>query len=120
MVAVTTLSSSTAVATSEGAETGDVVGAPAGFDRLVAKREACGLLGVSYPKLWGLVQTGRFPPGRYVGTRVFWRASELETFIRSLPRQPTKYEAPAVRFKGVESVNVRRAGRRVQSAPMKP
>ena len=70
---------------------------PAEPDRLVSKEEVLQILGVTYPTVWRFVHEGKFPPGRYVGTRVFWRMSEVNAFIESLPRQAARGMAPAFR-----------------------
>ncbi len=58
------------------------------FDPLIDKTEMLTRLGgITYPVVWKMVREGRFPPGRYIGGRLFWRLSEIENFIESQPRQ---------------------------------
>jgi predicted DNA-binding transcriptional regulator AlpA len=57
-------------------------------DRLVGKAETCRQMGVSYPKLWSMVQDSKFPRGRYFANRLYWLQSELDEMKASLPRQP--------------------------------
>ena len=53
--------------------------------RLVPKKEACWLLGVSRATIDRRVGTPGFPQAVKQGIRVYYRSDEIEAYIRSLP-----------------------------------
>jgi len=82
---------------------------PPEFDRLISKAEACRLLDVSYPTLWALVKVGKIAPGRYIKSRVYWKLSEIATFIEGLPRQARPGEQSSLCFPGAEAATAKRS-----------
>lgn len=58
------------------------------MERLLTTREVAALLSVSKRTVQRLTAEGRLPPPVYVGQIPRWRASELSSFIESLPRRP--------------------------------
>lgn len=56
-------------------------------DPLLTSDEVLALIPVSYPTLLRYVRAGQLAPARLIGRQVVWRASEVEAFINSLPRQ---------------------------------
>ena len=86
-------------------------------DRLMSKAETLAILGVTYPTLWKMVRDRKFPAGRYIGTKVMWRSSEVEGYIESLPRQAAKGDAGGYSDAAVAGRSTPRSpGRRGKSA----
>ena len=56
-------------------------------DRLIAKMDMLVKVPLPYPSILKLIQEGKFPKPRYIGHRVFWKLSEVNTFIDSLPNE---------------------------------
>lgn len=74
------------------------------------------MLGITYPTLWSMVRDGRFPAGRYIGTRLFWRLSEVNAFIEALPRQARRGEPPTLPFPGATAAAEKNLRRRLGAA----
>ena len=73
------------------------------FDRLVPKAEMLLMLGgVTFPAVWQWIRAGKFPRGRYMGTRVFWRLSEIESYIEAMPKSATATEPAGRTFPSAE------------------
>ena len=58
--------------------------------RLLSRVEVLDRVGVSYPTLWGWMRAGRFPRSRELGGKVCWIASEVESWMKSLPKTRLK------------------------------
>jgi predicted DNA-binding transcriptional regulator AlpA len=62
--------------------------------RLLSKREALAIVGVSYPTLWSMMRAGTFPRSRVVGGKSMWLSSEIETWLAALPVRRLKGDEP--------------------------
>jgi prophage regulatory protein len=60
------------------------------LDILLTKHEILQVTKLSYPTVWRLMQSGDFPRSLNVGGRVRWRSSEVQAWLRALPRQMLK------------------------------
>ena len=63
---------------------------PAVTDRLLTKRELLDRVGISYPKIWMLMRAGTFPRSRAIGGKLVWLESEINEWIRALPKTALK------------------------------
>jgi predicted DNA-binding transcriptional regulator AlpA len=64
---------------------------PEETERLLSRGEVLQIMGVSYPTLWGLMRSNRFPkPLKIARNRVGWLRSEVLAHLKSLPRQQYK------------------------------
>ena len=53
--------------------------------RLIGKRELLQLVPLSYSSIWDLMRQDQFPLSVRIGSRVYWRAHEVEKWIADLP-----------------------------------
>jgi prophage regulatory protein len=60
--------------------------------RLLSKPEVLDRTGVTYPTIWQWMRDGRFPRSRTLGGKICWIESEVEQWMKDLPR--TKLKAP--------------------------
>ena len=56
-------------------------------ERLIFRAELLAKVGLSYTSVWNHMRSGTFPRSVVVGGRVAWLQSEIEDWIRKLPRQ---------------------------------
>jgi predicted DNA-binding transcriptional regulator AlpA len=59
-------------------------------ERLVMKPELLAITGLSYPKIWQMMQTGEFPRARVAGGRTCWLSSQIDQYLRNLPIRKLK------------------------------
>lgn len=53
---------------------------------LINKRQLLAIVPLSYSSIWDLMRTGDFPLSVRIGSRVYWRAREIEAWLAALPR----------------------------------
>jgi predicted DNA-binding transcriptional regulator AlpA len=58
--------------------------------RLMSKQEVLGIVGCSFPTLWGWMRAGTFPRSRVVGGKSKWLSSEVEAWMQALPTRRLK------------------------------
>jgi predicted DNA-binding transcriptional regulator AlpA len=63
---------------------------PAGSDKLLTKRDLLDRIGVSYVTIWKMMVLGTFPRSRAVGGKLVWLESEVNEWIRNLPKTALK------------------------------
>ena len=63
---------------------------PAENDRLLTKRELLDRVKLSYVQVWKLMRAGTFPRSRAIGGKLVWLESEINEWIRALPRTALK------------------------------
>ena len=63
---------------------------PAATDRLLTKRDLLDRVRLSYVQIWKLMRAGTFPRSRAVGGKLVWLESEINEWIRALPRTALK------------------------------
>ena len=80
--------------------------------RLIGKAEVIARLGISYQKIWMLMNEGRFPRSVALAEKSLWYEDEIDEFVASLPRKVLKSDR---RQTVVRMVN-RDAQRRRQSS----
>ena len=68
-----------------------------GLPVLLDKRQVCALCQRSYDTIWRLMRAGKFPRGRFLGSKLAWDLREVTDFIDQLPRQKLKGDPPAER-----------------------
>jgi predicted DNA-binding transcriptional regulator AlpA len=54
--------------------------------RLIDKRQLLKLVPISYSSIWDLMRQDQFPLSVRIGSRVYWRAHEVEKWLAALPR----------------------------------
>jgi predicted DNA-binding transcriptional regulator AlpA len=68
--------------------------APPPAVRLLSKREVLAITGVSYPTLWSWMRAGEFPRARICGGKSKWISTEVEDWMKNLPKRRLKGDAP--------------------------
>jgi predicted DNA-binding transcriptional regulator AlpA len=58
--------------------------------RLIFKRELLQRVGLSFPTIWKMMQQGRFPRARVIGSKSVWIESEVDDFLAALPLRQYK------------------------------
>ena len=65
-------------------------------DRLLREAEVTALVALSRSTVWNMVRANRFPQPVRAGPRATrWRASDVETWIESLPTATGEHPPPA-------------------------
>jgi predicted DNA-binding transcriptional regulator AlpA len=72
----------------------DRVRDPQPGDRLLTKAEVVALVGLSYQKIWQLMDADQFPRAIVIAGRNLWLESEIHEFIRAAPRRRLKNDPP--------------------------
>jgi len=54
-------------------------------ERLLNKAEVITIVGVSYVTLWGWMRHGKFPAARTANGKPVWLASEVASWVKTLP-----------------------------------
>jgi predicted DNA-binding transcriptional regulator AlpA len=62
--------------------------------RFISKKEMLERVGVSYQKIWRLMQAGEFPRSRKVGTKSVWLEHEVDEWIDRQPMVKLKGDFP--------------------------
>jgi predicted DNA-binding transcriptional regulator AlpA len=60
------------------------------LERLLAKPDVLAIVNVSYPTLWSMMRTGKFPRSRIVGGKSMWLSTEIDAWLAGLPVRPLK------------------------------
>jgi len=72
----------------------DRVRDPQPGDRLLTKAEVVAFVGLSYQKIWQLMDADQFPRAIVIAGRNLWLESEIHEFIRAAPRRRLKNDPP--------------------------
>jgi predicted DNA-binding transcriptional regulator AlpA len=73
--------------------------------RLITKQQVLDRVPLTYPAIWGMMRTGRFPRSRAVGSRSMWVEAEVDAWIANLPNRKLKgdrSDSAAIAFRGTE------------------
>jgi prophage regulatory protein len=74
---------------------------PRAADKFLSRAQVMDATGLSYPTIWQWMREGKFPRSREVGGRlVFWRKSEIDAWMASMPVRPLKGEPGAQGVQG--------------------
>jgi excisionase family DNA binding protein len=58
--------------------------------RLLSKPEVCDRIGVSYQTIWTWMRRNEFPRSRVIGGKICWLESEIEAWMKALPKSRLK------------------------------
>lgn len=65
--------------------------------RLLDKAEILRITGVTYPTVWKMMRRGEFPRGRVFGGQTRWLSTEVDEWLRKLPKRRLKGDAATPR-----------------------
>jgi predicted DNA-binding transcriptional regulator AlpA len=63
---------------------------PIDGERLLSKPEVLAKTGLSFTSIWRMMQRNAFPRSRQVLSQPRWLSSEIDEWIKQLPRVPLK------------------------------
>jgi predicted DNA-binding transcriptional regulator AlpA len=63
---------------------------PGGLPKLLDKATVCSIANASFPTIWKMMRDNMFPRSRVCGGKSVWLSTEIESWMRELPRRQLK------------------------------